>query len=269
MVSTDAVREERTFMRGPNSLNAGVIKVLMASGAMDDLFPKGVSLEEQMVEFEKAMAQAETETNIRTAPEGKAVRAVKPKKVDPVEFNLNPLQRYQSRKAVLPIYGDDLIPLVVQSGKVERLCQYPERALMEWTSPFNGRESIVELIGADTLSHQEDFIVREKKAINVAVAAYIEEIEIRKYGALLKEMVKMVLDVEGSRFEVVKFSGKTGLVPDCFRQPLVGAVAVVVLNKWSNDRPFGPEDVIVVEKPLDMKVEAEPKKSNSEETEAA
>lgn len=253
MVSSDAVREERAFKRGPNALNSGVIKVLISSGALDGLYPDGVLLEEQMVEYEKAMAAAETETNIRMAPAGKAVRAVKPKKVDPSEFNLNPLQRYQSRKAVLPIYGADLIPMVVRAGKIDSLKQYPGRALMEWISPFNGKESIVEVIDADAMSHDEDFVVRDKKAINVAVAAYIEEVEIRKYGALLKEMVKMKLDIEGARFEVVKFSGKTGLVADCFRQPLEGAIAIVVLNKWTNDRAFGPEDVIVVEPPINLK----------------
>jgi len=253
MVATDAIKEERTFKRGPNTLNAGVIKVLIASGAMDGLFSENVLLEEQMTEYEKAMAAAETETNIATAPAGKTVRPIKPKKVDPSEFNLNALQRYQSRKAVLPIYGADLIPMVVRSGKANGLKQYPGRALMEWISPFNGKESIVELIGADALSHDEDFIVKDKKSVNVAVAAYIEEVEIRKYGPLLKEMVKVKLDVEGARFEFVKFSGKTGVVADCFRQPLQGAVAVVILNKWTNDRPFGPEDVLVVEPPINVK----------------
>ncbi len=250
LVSTDATKEKRTFKRGPNALNAGVVNVLMASGAMDGLFAEGLTLAEQMVEYEAAMAAAETETNMAKAEKGEVVRPVKPKKVDPSDFNLNGLQQYQSRKAVLPIYGADLIPMVIRSGKLDTLKQYPGRALMEWTSPFNGKASVIKVINADELSHDEDFVVKDKKSINVAVAAYIEDVEIRKYGPLLKEMVKVKLDVEGARFELVKFSGKAGLVPDCFRQPLKGAIAIVVLNKWTNDRPFGPEAVFVIEPPM-------------------
>jgi len=268
MVGSDTVKPKRTFKRGPNALNAGVINVLMASGAMDGLFPDGLSPFEQMVEYETAMATAETETNVATAEKGETVRPVKPSKVDPSEFYLNPLQQYQSRKAVLPIYGADLIPLVVRSGKFDTIKQYPHVVLMEWTSPFNGKTHVIKVIGAEALSHDEDFVVEGKKAINVAVAAYIEEVEIRKYGPMLKEMVKVKLDVEGARFELVKFSGKAGLVADCFRQPLKGAIAVVVLNKWTNDRPFGPEDVFVVEPPINMKTPDLDKASDASATEA-
>ncbi len=268
LVGSDDVKQEKSFKRGPSALNAGVIKVLVASGAMGGLFPENTPLLEQMLKFEEAMAAAETVTNVAKECNGKDVRPVKPGKVDPTEFNLNDIQQYQSRKAVLPIYGADLVPLVVASGKVEALKQYPRGALMEWTSPFNGKQMVIEVIGADQLSRDEEFVVQGKKSINVAVAAYIEEVEIRRYGAKLKEMVKMKLDIEGARFELVKFSGKDGLVANCFRQPLAGSVAIVVLNKWTNDRPFGPEDVIVVEPAISTKLTNPPPPEEAKEAPA-
>jgi DNA-directed DNA polymerase III PolC len=264
MVSSDAVKEVPVFSKGHNALNRGVIKTLITSGAMDSLFPDGTYLVDQMMLFEQAMAAAETETNRRLNPDAKKPKIVKAQPVDVEALQVGPLKRYQMRKATLPIFGMDLIPLAV---RLELINAHPvDGPYVGWVPPNGNRQITLPVATADDVTKLEVRGLEDDRPVQVAVVAYVDEVEVRNYGDEQREMCKLRLDIEGARFEYVKWAGKAIILPNVFKTKLKGAVVLAVLNKYKSDRPFSVEDLFVLERPLNH--EDEPEKSDDTEKEA-
>jgi hypothetical protein len=110
---------------------------------------------------------------------------------------------------------------------------------------------LVSAAEVDRLSHSP---MGEGSSITVAVAAYIEECELRTFGEEHKEMCKIRLDVDGGRYEFVQWPKKDSKkVADVYRQPLKGSVVIAVLNKWSDNKPFQLQDIRMIQPPLNVK----------------
>jgi DNA polymerase III alpha subunit len=239
--------EAEEVRKGHSALNRKVVYTLIISGAMDSLFPQGEgrNVYDNLADYERALAHSSfVPTARKTSPK------VGP--VDPKYVNLGVLPRYQRRKAILPVYSEDLVQLLVdtKSHFVTTMDHRPAARRAQGGEPV----SFATCNGVEQIERQE---MEENERTTVAVAAYVEESRCFAYGTEgdRREACEVVLDVEGGRFKFVKWGGRNRL-PDIFRQPLKGAVAIAILTKFASDRPFAIDELTVVQPPLDLEDDA-------------
>lgn len=236
--SVEVQVKEMALKRGYNALNRKVVQTLILSGSMDSLFPPDTHVGEQLNSYEEALSKAT-----------KSKRAA----VKPELWNIGPLARFQKRKSILPAYSQDLLPFVDH----HQIGRRGDEQWLTWIPPNSTSRKIVQVpfATADDVDRLESGPM-EGDSVTVAVAAYVEECEMRTFGDEHKEMCKIRLDIGGGRYEFVQWPKKdTGKVSDAYRQPLKGAVVVAVLNKWREDKPFSLNDILVVEPPLQKEKE--------------
>ena len=229
---------EKVLKRGYNALNRGVVQTLILSGSMDSLFPDAAHVGEQLNTYEEALSKATGQ---------------KRKPVDPELWNIGPLARFQMRKSILPAYSQDLLPHVDH----HQIGKRGDMQWLTWIPPNSTSRKVLQVpfAGADDVDRLESAPM-DSDSVTVAVAAFVEECEMRTFGEEHKEMCKIRLDIGGGRYEFVQWPKKdTGKVSDTYRQPLKGAVVVAVLNKWREDKPFSLNDILVVAPPLSAKKE--------------
>jgi len=235
--SVEVEVKEQVLKKGYNALNRGVCHAMILSGAMDALFPPNTHVGDQLNLFEDALAAA-TKT--------------KREKVDRELWDVGPLGRYQIRKRILPAYGEDLLPFLVDS--FDR--NFQDEPVMEWTPPNSstGRVLNLNVASADDIDFYENAPMMSDQSVTLAVPAYVEDSEIRVFGDEHKEMCKIRLDVGGARYEFVQWPKKDSKqVADVYRQPLKGSIVVAVLNKWREDKPFQLQDLKIVQLPASAK----------------
>lgn len=224
----------KQLKKGSSAINRGVMQKLIISGTMDSLFPKGTHLGEQLQKYEECLAEATNEVTLKlhaASGEVKKPKLVKVEPVDPTVWDMGVIKRYQLRKQILPAYGMDLSPYVTNN------------------TPF-------EMIGAGRLAQ----LIDDNGWVgSLTVVAHIDTSEFRKFNDKktneVKEMCKIVLDVESTKFEFVKWSNREGKVPEMFKTELKGAIAIVVLNRYKPGKGFSIDDFIVVESPIESSVD--------------
>jgi DNA-directed DNA polymerase III PolC len=232
--------------KGHNALNKGIIATLIVSGAMDSLFPEGTLTLDAMDLFVQAMVKAK----------GKK-RAVKADKFDEKYLTLNDFIKYQMRKAVLPAYVEPCLPLLLQKGHPD-LIPNEGRGRPEFTcGPHRAPFSLF-----DEIQHMDqrrpwprDF------QVSTAAAGYVVEARKFQYGdGKSREAMELVIDIDGGQMKAVKWGGKTGRLPESFRDSaaLKGAIVVALYSKFKEDRPFIIEDLTVIQPPLDHAQEQSP-----------
>lgn len=225
------------FKKGYSALNRGVVKTLILSGAMDSMFPPEMHLGEQFVEFERVSAIASG--------------AKKPKAVDEKEWDIGTIERFQTRKSILPEYGADLVKMVHETQSVSDLTVDDlGRYSFFWVPPNAHRGLDLSVVDAAGLEKCQRMKLSDGNTIQVAVVAYIDDVRIFRYGEEKREACELQLDVEGARFKFVKWAGKAIDLPESFKVPLKGAVVAAVLNKYKEGRPFAVEDAFVIRAPL-------------------
>ena len=248
-VSQSVEVTEKVLKRGNNALNRKVIRACILTGAMNSLFPEGLTDGEKFEAFETALAMAM----------GKKKAEV----VDSKIWDIKPIARYQTRKQILPTYGEDLANLVLSEHGNGFFDTDPDSGshYISWTPPNSKtrRQLTIGVVGGGQLEQLEVQHLSEDQSLTVAVCAYVESQEIRAYGENKeKEMCKLLLDVDGGRYEYVAWPKKDSLqVADVYRQPLKGAVVIAIMNRWKDDKPFGLSDLILVEPPLAKSKEKE------------
>lgn len=230
--------------KGHNALNKGVIATLIVSGAMDSLFPPGALIRDQMDAYVQAMVKAK----------GK-LKATKADQFDKKFLTLNGLAKYQMRKAVLPAYVEPCVPLVLRSehkGLIDKPQGRPEFSIDGRRAPFVFMDEL-EYIG-NRKPWMDD-------TITVSAAGYVVDARKFNYGeGKSREAIELVLDMDGGQMKAVKWSGKTGKLPEHLRDPalLKGAIVVVQYTKYSEDRPWVIEDVATIQPPLNHASESSP-----------
>jgi hypothetical protein len=194
---------------------------------------------------------------------GETAKVVKPEKVDPALWDIGPLRRFQMRKDILPAYGADLLPLLLDL-QVPGLFQSDYGPMVRWSSPYSDRVMNLAVVGANDVERTERTALLDGHPVQLAVAAYVEDTRVFSYGEDRRQACEVQLDVEGARFKFVKWGGKAGVIPELFKGALKGAVAMAVLTKYKADRPFALDDLIVVQHPLDHN-NPEPKQKDEED----
>jgi DNA polymerase III alpha subunit len=240
------------FRVGTSALNRGVVSKLIVSGVMDSLFndPER-SIASKLEDYEDAMHTA----TVTLMGKGK------PGKVDSKYINLTPITRFQMQKTILPIYSEDVLPILERAGvdgitKTDGEYRYrPEEAETIRTIKTQKEkgvdkmlESLPILSGSQLKFYNEEYEIYDGQYVGCAVAAYV--ISERRFNYKgNKTAVELVLDVDGEQFSFVKWANyETGR--QTMPSGLEGSVAIVLLTRWKKDRPFGIDAAVVVSPPL-------------------
>jgi hypothetical protein len=191
------------------AVHSGVIKNLAISGCLASI----VSGSE--IEIMDAYEAARKEASKRW---GK--KYTKPKRQD---FPTDALSRYQARKAVLPILGEDLREMLPRGiPGLEPIGNDTFVVYSHWNrSTRRSEEARVRIISPDGLDH----ILRESaKAWCIAVVAHIDSAEKFSYGPTKEKTgVRLIFETGGVRTNTVAFQTAAG-APDLRTGQIVAAV---------------------------------------------
>lgn len=225
------------FKKGSSAINRKTVYTLIISGAMDDMFPKVKVIEgveypftffDQLEEFERLLAETSGARKVQ-AP-------------DTEYLTINPLQRYQLKKGILPAYNDDLSKLFSQM-KVNGVFSRDNDVFYKY------KNRLLKFVGPDELELLDSNDMPDGQPIMVAMGAYIEDSRPFVYQTS-KQACEVLFDVNGGRFKYVKWPDwNTETIPATFHATLKGSLGVVILNKYKADKPFGLEDLVIVENP--------------------
>jgi DNA polymerase III alpha subunit len=236
---------------GRSALDIGKIHNMLYAGSLESFF-EGKTLSEAEAEYHKMMAEL-------FAAEGQ--KYPKPKKKLPT---LDPLGRYQAKKAVLPPYGADLRPLVIQAGLPENFT-LDGRSLRikskEWSRDANAEvETSDPVVGGariEDLERSEGFV---EQNIKCGIIAYVESWDGDKrkkffsYGPNKeKEACKFFIEVDGRKREMVYWPNRDGKLPGHLKGIEAGSVVAMIISKSSGRTEFNVRQIEVIRNPLDMK----------------
>lgn len=231
----------KKIRKGHSSLNRSVVATLIISGAMESLFPKDSVVEEQLYAFEQATSIASKKKLVA---------------VDKKYQKVDQLIRYQMKKAVLPAYSADLLPMIAQRD-VQGFSQ-GFNGVPKWTSSRRGFKPRIMAFRSGQeieLLNQESMPI--EGGIDVAAAAYVKSERRFGYGNS-KEALELVLDINGVDIKTVKWPGKEEPLPKDLKN-FVGSIVIVTLSKFAAEKPFALNDITVVQGNLDLsKDEASP-----------
>lgn len=255
---TGETQTVKKFKKGHNALNQKVCYTLIVSGAMDSLFPATRVTE---IGDQKVVEEITTVDKLHMYEQAiaKATGAKKPKPVDAAYNSIGPLERYQRRKAVLPAYGEDLVPYLVEK-RFDRFYSDDEgRPMFSWNY-LGIKHKEVRIVNYDELRALASVdVIPRGKEILVAAIGYVDTQ--RKWVWRGKECCEIILDIEGAKFKAVKWGGageEGNELPEVFNEDLEGGLLVSLYRRYRDDRPFTIESIVVLKHPLDHKVEESP-----------
>jgi hypothetical protein len=181
----------------------------------------------------------------------------KPKAIKEEYVEIGPLKRYQIRKNILPAYSMNLTQAVYDLKRLDMKTN-EKGTIKYWHSKTlkNGevRKTDYKVLGFKELERINSLPVLPNDGIKFAVVAYVEGSKRFAYQSGQKEAFKGVYDIDGGRVEMVKWGSKEGyLDKKLTEENLTGAVVLLILSKFSEDRPISVDDIVIIEEPLDLK----------------
>lgn len=254
--------EEQKLTKGHSALNRKIVYTLILSGAMDSFFTADMIVSDKLQAYEQALAEV-------VAKPGKDPKV---EAVDPKYSLVSPAKHFQMRKAILPAYGQDLLPIVIglapkglvvsQRGvlvegehSIDRITK--EVGLYSWWNDYKNRYEEVRLVNSKEFEFLQSSTSLPGETLRVAMAVYVESKELRHFGDERKEMCKTILDIEGGRYDLVKWPNKENVVPPIFKTDIAGCIAIGILSRYKTEGNFSLDDLVVVEQPLDHKEKEE------------
>ena len=224
---------------GHSAIHSGTAYTMIVAGAMDSFFPQEWTLVEKLGEFERVYAETQ----------GK-------KKVEPVKaeyLNLTAYQEFVLKKGILPVWGKNLVDVMVDCGHPLISTTYGkpefkvEGQMGKW-GPM--RPSWVPVMTLDAFKDaQESNLNIPKGGYKVALAGMVHETRNWTYGENKEsEACEVNLEVEGEIHKFVMWPNRdTGRLDKRFNATLEGALAILVLNRYRSDKPFAIQDITIVE----------------------
>ncbi len=240
ILNSKAKKEEKTpgGKNGRSALHVGIVNKLICSGVMDSLFTPGIEMSQRLQEYEEAVARIY----------GKK----KPKPPDIRYTSLDLLQSYQLKKGILTSFGEDLRQMFVDidTPGVHKDNMDSYRFKSPNADPI---ESSLWLHDSKTVDQFLQMSVSHK-ATRFAVAAYVISDERITYQGN-KKMAKFVLDVEGRRYEMVKWGNSKGVLPaNILNTPsFAGSLVVAVISRYSESKPPVMDEIVLVKEKLEFK----------------
>jgi hypothetical protein len=186
-------------------------------------------------------------------------RAGMPKeKVKSKYLDLTALEQFQYRKKVLPSYTTNLLRVISNHSDYDL---YNINGM--WRYMDNG--SSLTIATPEMLHQISNFSPWPPgQTLGCAVVAYVLKYE-RKVFHGSKQMASVILDIEGSRWELVKWPGRDNKLPAYLNRDLTGAVVIAVLSKYKEEKPFVIDDIRVLQEPLsEEKAEETPETGDDE-----
>ena len=215
---------------GHSALHRGVVYTLIISGCMDGLFEPGLSIVEKLSKFENELARA-TDS--------------KPEPVPDSYKNIDDLQKFQLKKTILPAYVSPLLPLLKgKFGVVETASGYV------WRNPINNFE--IKFASNASIKAIESK-TQITSSINRVAAVFILSTRIFSYDSGKKNACEITFDLDGHRYNVVKWPDNSGKLPDHINSKLDGTIALVFLRKYRPDKPMTLTDVRILMPKIDFK----------------
>lgn len=241
------------YRLGGSALNRGVVYKLIVCGVMDSLFPKDKTTLEKLAMYEEALAKAGEKKKVD--------------KVKPVYADLTALSKYQLQKQLLPIFSKNLIP-ILEDMKIDGIEKSGNRSAPLYYLPNQAatigsilkqtnRKSIQSytVVNGNQLKTLNEAFLNQGQVVRLCVAAYMtepREFAFRsKQDNVQKSAIEYNFDVDGEQFKFVQWA------PRDQRKALgpvnvEGAIALVLLSRYSADRPCGVDAVIILQEPLDL-----------------
>lgn len=255
LLKNGTTKNKVKIKKARTALDKGKIHTLIVSGAMDSLFPKDMLL------LDKLQYYINVSCKISGNLYKKGERAGNPKeKIDDKYMNMNALKQFQVQKEILPVYYMDLFPIIAET-------QGSNLAIFSNHWRWKYGEEFLPIGNNKVIEHYESLTSwRKGVTVKLAVPAYVMEYEKIPFHGF-KERAKIILDVEGNRLDTVKWpSRETGKLEGIFQENQKGAVVMAILAKWTNEKKFQVDDLILLEKPLgNEKAAAEPEQEEFHE----
>jgi len=229
------VAPQPTMKLGHSPLHRGVISTLIISGTMDSLFAPDDDVYTKLQKFEQLYCQI----NNKKAP----------RVIDEKLLGLNRMMLYQMRKKILPAYAEPMIPMLNRKEGV---------TVVNDTYYYNNGKDAYRIVSPYEYERL-DSMQMLPRPITVAIPAYILASRKFKYQNGEKEACELMMDHSGMQIKAVKWgSRESGKLPKGWKDDLTGCIAIVLMNKWNESKPFGVESIEVVQEAL---VDEEPEES--------
>jgi DNA polymerase III alpha subunit len=216
--------------KGSSQLNIKINSNMIIAGAMDSLFPPGMTTIEKLMTFNDIQA--------------KVMGKKKPELVDPKYANITPVGMYQVKRKILQAYTEDMKNLYADSG-INGVYKIGDK----WRYMYKGQK--ISFLGGHQLEILSGPDAPPIGKLTIAVPAFIIKEEMRSFHGN-KQMQKAQVDVDGSRFEYVRWPGhgRDKLPVDAIRGA-EGALVILILEKYKPEKPFAIKDVIMVSEAID------------------
>ncbi len=229
-------KEVDVLKLGRTAIHTGIFKTLIISGAMDGLFPAGLTVSGKLRYWRDAWKG-----------QGNKVK-------DDAQLlgeNISPLQRYQLRKTVLPAYSEDLRELVWNALPASDQADWQGHKYMERYHPDWTKQVRWVLSSAPEV---EAFLGEGRpKGINLMLAAYVRED--RRFDFQAKDgpsrrlpAAELTFDVGGFTLKGTRWPTKEDRLPPAFKDDLTGSVVLAFCEYTARrDRPLKLIDVRVIQ----------------------
>jgi DNA polymerase III alpha subunit len=251
--ATGLPKKKTVIKKARTTLGYGVTDTLIISGAMDSLFPPDMEL------YAKLQMYIDIKSKVTGEVYKVGDRAGMPKeKVKSKYLDLTALEQFQYRKKVLPSYTTNLLRVISNHSDYDL---YNINGM--WRYMDNG--SSLTIATPEMLHQISNFSPWPPgQTLGCAVVAYVLKYE-RKVFHGSKQMASVILDIEGSRWELVKWPGRDNKLPAYLNRDLTGAVVIAVLSKYKEEKPFVIDDIRVLQEPLsEEKAEETPETGDDE-----
>jgi DNA polymerase III alpha subunit len=250
-------------VRGRSALTSGTFEAMIVAGAMDGFFPSRADVLEKLQEYIRVEAGVTGNVYKKTGA---------PKRKVPEKFlSLGPLERFQLRKRLLPQTRDDLFELALpmlwsdpskQAGVLAafggymvgsdvRLADGSTFQQWSWNSRNGNSYGMVKAAGIHHFGAMP--VMRGAGSLRVAAIAYVTEFE-RKVSYNTdppRERGVVTLDVDGETFNFVMWPPRgSNNLPESVPKELDGAVAIALLSRWTTERPFAIDDLVILRGPF-------------------
>jgi len=235
-----AGKKEGTLRKATTALNAGVMKKFIVSGVADSLFPPDSSVATKIEAYFVATAAAQNRNRKKTEV------------VEDKWRTFTELQSYMIRKSVLPAYSIDIRALAAEKSphNIKKGARWFE---------YHLNKDVVPLVSADDFAEISQNEHLPPGGAKVALACYVIADAEQKYHGD-KYMRKLLIDLEGVRFEFVKWPDRGAKrVGSGFPRNMVGCGVILLVEKFNPTKPWVADNALVLEWPLEDTEEEESK----------
>ena len=217
---------------GRSAINAGMVYSMMVAGCLDSITQNYLIPKDAFDEYCRLLKKISKE-------EGGKVSTIKKVSV------LDPIGRYQKRKGILPAWGSDLREIIVSSEMPANLLLKGSKLYCSWSVYGKvSTESVIGLEKFEQLCYATDI---PEGGYVASVIAYVEAKRDFNWGPnKTKQGCSFTFEIGGGKFDFCWWPGKEGQLLDKVRAINPGQIVVVRLSKFSIDKPFTIQDVLII-----------------------